>query len=232
MSKKRYYSDPGLRTQFQIDRVAFFSDAVIAIALTMMVLEIRIPTLGTKATLYQILATRGQSLILQLVALFICFLTIGRLWIKHHELFEHIINYNLILIRTNLYFLFSVMLLPITISFLLSSNNPPQLKGILFMSNIFFTNLTYLILMKVVYHPDRRFSALPMDQKTRKSMLGNFTAMGTILGVIILLALNIPWAYTFFAAWPFIARVSQIIQNKRERVRRVHPEILAPRPAE
>jgi uncharacterized membrane protein len=36
---------PHSRTQFQIDRIAFFSDAVIAIALTLMILEIKIPEL-------------------------------------------------------------------------------------------------------------------------------------------------------------------------------------------
>ena len=47
------------RTQFQIDRIAFFSDAVIAIALTLMILEIKIPEMDRDMTIRMILNKYG-----------------------------------------------------------------------------------------------------------------------------------------------------------------------------
>ena len=54
------------RTQFQIDRIAFFSDAVIAIALTLMILEIKIPEMGKDISLQMILKTYGWGMILHI----------------------------------------------------------------------------------------------------------------------------------------------------------------------
>src|SRR6478752_7708391 len=116
------------RTQFQIDRIAFFSDAVIAIALTLMILEIKIPEMGKDITLSLIFKTYGWSMVLHTIALLVGFMTIGNLWIRHHQLFEHIINYNERMIRINLYFLFSVMLLPISIQFLFTPNEPMRFQ--------------------------------------------------------------------------------------------------------
>ncbi len=52
------------RTQFQIDRIAFFSDAVIAIALTLMILEIKIPALDRDMTIRIILNRYGWNIVL------------------------------------------------------------------------------------------------------------------------------------------------------------------------
>ena len=106
-----------LRTQFQIDRIAFFSDAVIAIAITLLVIEIKITPVGKNATLQTLITRYSGSTYQQIFNLFICFAAIGTLWIRHHEIFEFINNYNKALIKTNLYFLFSVTLLPLSISF-------------------------------------------------------------------------------------------------------------------
>ena len=95
------------RTQFQVDRIAFFSDAVIAIAITLMVLEVKIPELGKDITVRQIFEKYTENIVLHILALLIGFIVIGNLWMRHHELFEHIINYNKKLVRINLYFLFS-----------------------------------------------------------------------------------------------------------------------------
>ena len=140
------------RTQFQIDRVAFFSDAVIAIAITLMVLEIKIPELGKNITFSQILKQYAESLVLHALALLIGFMTIGNLWMRHHELFEHITNYNKTLVKFNLYFLFTVTLLPITISFLFTANQPHQLQMVFYFLNLFLCSLSYSLILVVIFH--------------------------------------------------------------------------------
>ncbi|MGI8951308.1 MAG: TMEM175 family protein [Chitinophagaceae bacterium] len=67
------------RTQFQIDRIAFFSDAVIAIAITLLVLEIKIPEFNDNISWAQIKQQYGHKLLIQLIALFVCLITIGNL---------------------------------------------------------------------------------------------------------------------------------------------------------
>ena len=82
------------RTQFQIDRIAFFSDAVIAIAITLLVLEIKIPVIPKHISFADFYKVNGDLIIQQLLALYICFVTIGSLWFYHHELFEFVTGSN------------------------------------------------------------------------------------------------------------------------------------------
>ncbi len=116
--------NPHSRIQFQIDRLAFFSDAVIAIALTLTILEIKIPSLGTNVTPAYVFQRYGGSMILHGLGLFVAFWTVGNLWMRHHQLFENIVDYTEKMIRMNMIFLFSVMMLPISISFLFSRDEP------------------------------------------------------------------------------------------------------------
>ena len=70
---QNHLQTPHSRTQFQIDRIAFFSDAVIAIALTLMILEVKIPELGKKATFPEIIHLYGGSMLLHGLGLFVAF---------------------------------------------------------------------------------------------------------------------------------------------------------------
>ena len=123
------------RRQFQVDRIAFFSDAVIAIAITLLILELKIPALGKQADWAYIRSHFGHHIITSLLALFLCFYSVGTLWIRHHELFQHIRNYSIRMIRVNLYLLLAIMFLPLSISLALEDNNPVFLCHVLRLQN-------------------------------------------------------------------------------------------------
>jgi len=190
------------RTQFQIDRIAFFSDAVIAIALTLMILEIKIPELGKDITLQLILNKYGWSIFLNTVALFVGFSTIGNLWIRHHQLFEHIVNYNESMIRINLYFLFSVMLLPISIQFLFASNEPIHFQLLLYFFNLSFSGFTYSLLVRYIFSKKNNFSSIKEKQKIFKLKLDSYTLFVVFIIATILISFNISWFYVSFFIFP------------------------------
>ena len=182
------------RTQFQIDRIAFFSDAVIAIAITLLTLEIKIPEFGTNASWVQIKAEYGQTLTRQLAALLICFWTIGSLWIRHHELYEYIINIDLKIIKVNLYFLFSIILMPLAVSFLFG-NNPLQLKLIVFFTDLFSCNFFYFILLLIVFRSRNNFSSIQSGKKINKMKTTGLLTAIVFLVVCVLVLLNIEHFY-------------------------------------
>jgi uncharacterized membrane protein len=202
------------RTQFQIDRIAFFSDAVIAIALTLMILEIKIPELGKDITLSVILKTYGWSMILHTVALLVGFLTIGNLWIRHHQLFEHIANYNETLIRINLYFLFSVMLLPISIQFLFTANEPVRFKLLCYFFNLSFTIFTYSFLLRYVFSKKNNFSSIKNTQKINKLKIHSYRQFGIFFLTTILIACNVSFFYIGFLLYP----VRKIYEKVKSRI--------------
>ncbi len=149
------------RVQFQIDRIAFFSDAVIAIALTLMVLEIKIPEIGKDTSFIQMIHQYGSSILIHTMALLVGFVGIGNLWMKHHELFEHIANYNKRFVRVNLYFLFTIMLLPsYSFPFLFESNEPMHLQLLFYFINLSLCSFTYSRMVVLIYSKKNNFSSL------------------------------------------------------------------------
>jgi uncharacterized membrane protein len=90
----------------EYDRVLFFSDAVFAIAITLLVVDIRVPTVVVNAA-HEL--SKAQDRILSFV---ISFLVIGLFWMGHHRLFRLITALNRPLIFLNLLFLGSIAFLP------------------------------------------------------------------------------------------------------------------------
>ncbi|HWB24651.1 MAG TPA: TMEM175 family protein [Chitinophagaceae bacterium] len=183
------------RKQFQVDRVAFFSDAVIAIAITLMVLEIKIPPIEAGISLNDLIAKYAATFLLHSTALFICFVTIGNLWIKHHDLYEHIVDYNKALIKSNLYFLLSIVLLPISISFLFEQQSPVWLKLFTYFLNLAICNLTYFLMLRVVFHDKYNFSVLKDEKLIVKNKRSTLIATVAFTATALLALLKISWFY-------------------------------------
>ena len=79
--------------QIGMERLIFFSDAVFAIAITLLTLEIRLPATDgslTNAELLQSILAIGPKYI----AYIISFLVIGLFWIGHHRKFQLIRKYD------------------------------------------------------------------------------------------------------------------------------------------
>lgn len=90
----------------EYDRVLFFSDAIFAIAITLLVLEIRVPGHANDPG-GEIKAAIGN-----MVSFAISFVVIGLFWIGHHSLSRYIAAFDRGLIALNLLFLGTIAFLP------------------------------------------------------------------------------------------------------------------------
>lgn len=94
----------------------FFSDAVFAIAITLLVIEIKVPHLHTSdpaeawAGLYGILPS--------LFGYVLSFLVIGRFWIGHHTALQAMEHHTSKLIWPNIFLLMSVAFMPFATAFM------------------------------------------------------------------------------------------------------------------
>jgi uncharacterized membrane protein len=102
--------------KFQIERIALFSDAVFAIAITLMMIEIKAPHLGHHVSFMDAFLT-----FLQLLPVFIgtilSFFLIGMFWIRHHELMKYMAGYTTGLLWRNISFLLCIAFIPFSTSF-------------------------------------------------------------------------------------------------------------------
>ena len=95
------------------DRMQFFSDAVFAIALTLLVLDIRLPETEPEHLLDGLLALWPEYF-----AFALSFVIIGLNWISHHAKYRVIVRFDGGLIRWNFLLLFLVAIVPFPTSVL------------------------------------------------------------------------------------------------------------------
>ncbi|MGH2553528.1 MAG: TMEM175 family protein [Chitinophagaceae bacterium] len=105
-----------LRKEFQLDRLILFSDAVFAIAITLLVIEIRIPDIHTDVS-DRILLDELAHLIPRFIGFVMSFMMIGLYWTVHHRMFGFVTNFDNKLLWLNLFFLFFVALMPFSTGF-------------------------------------------------------------------------------------------------------------------
>jgi len=122
-----------LRKEFQLERLILFSDAVFAIAITLLVIEIKIPDLAQLNLHYHEMGLpeihdsthitdtdmlNGLAwLIPKFIGFLISFIIIGQYWVVHHRMFGYVIDFSNRLIWMNLFFLFCIALMPFSTGF-------------------------------------------------------------------------------------------------------------------
>jgi len=106
-----------LRKEFQLERMILFSDAVFAIAITLLVIEIKIPELHGEHITDKALLGELKHLIPKFLGFIISFMLIGIYWTVHHRMFGYVTSYTPKLLRLNLLFLFFIVLMPFSTGF-------------------------------------------------------------------------------------------------------------------
>lgn len=93
------------------DRLVLFTDAVVAIAITLLVLPLvdLVPEVRAEGgDAVSVVTDHWQEIFTFLLS----FVVIANFWLGHHRLFEHVRAYNTALIRLNLLWLLTIVVLP------------------------------------------------------------------------------------------------------------------------
>ncbi len=102
-----------------LDRLIFFTDAVIAIAITLLVLEIKVPEIE-KGLVDAELTHQVLALLPKFLGYLMSFFVIGMYWISHHRCFRYIKGYDRALIFINLLLLLFIAFVPFPTALLFS----------------------------------------------------------------------------------------------------------------
>ena len=142
------------QTEKQIDRIAFFSDAVFAIAMTLLALELRIPVgTATARVPHELL-----HLVPSYVGFLVSFVVIGLYWNSHHRLFGLIRRYDRGLIWLNLLLLFCIVVMPFPAS-LLGRHGSADASYVVYAAWVALTGVAATVLTRYATHDHRLVEA-------------------------------------------------------------------------
>jgi len=189
------------RLDFQIDRLSFFSDGVFAIAITLLIIEIKVPVIehaSNEALLHSL-----SEMSLKFIGFLISFAIVGHYWSVHHRIFGYVKKYNSPLLWVNLGFLCSVVLLPFSSGLLgeYSSDLHLYVPYVVYVINICLTGLMNCWLWLYISNPRRQF--LTHTISDARIRLGLYRSL--IIPLVFIISLVV------FYINPFISRFIPLI---------------------
>jgi len=141
-------------------RLEAFSDGVLAIIITIMVLELKIPHEASFSALAGLLPI--------FVSYVLSFVFVGIYWGNHHHLLHTVHHVNSKIIWANMALLFSLSLIPFSTGWM-GHNHFDKLPVALYAANLLLCAITYYILQKVIMshhtHSTKLIEALEKQDK-------------------------------------------------------------------
>ena len=171
-------------------RIEAFSDGVIAIAITLLVLEVRVPHVEEGASLWAALRDLWPSY----VGFGLSFVIIGIIWANHHDMFDFIARANRTLVLLNLLFLLCVGFLPFPTALLAEylGHEGERTAGVVYAGWMLVTALSYCLLW---WYP-RRAGLLDTqaDPRAVRAMVKTFRIGPPSYAIAFLLSFISTWA--------------------------------------
>lgn len=182
-----------------LERLIFFSDAVFAIAITLLAIEIKLPN-GGHTTSSVKLSHDLANLIPEYQGYIISFLIIGFYWINHHEYFRYIERYDYKLIWLNTLLLMCIAFLPFPTSVLDIYSKQP-IAVVFYAVSMMLTGFIKAIIW---CYASARYRLIPKNLPTRVIRLLGYRAI--IPPAIFFLSIPIAFIHPLWAefSWTLI----------------------------
>lgn len=204
------------KKRLQLDRMILFSDAVFAIVITLLVIEIKVPNVMEVGNLNsEQLNEHLIKLVPHFISYIMSFIIIGLFWVDHHRAFGYVVNYDMGLLWNNLLLLMTIALLPF-MSTLGAEYGYLSEAFMLYSLNLALIGfMNYFIWLKVT-NPKRNLSAGLDDKNLRKYYRAkSFTTAFIFLAGAMLCMADVPVLlviarYLFFSIFLAIAILRRV----------------------
>jgi uncharacterized membrane protein len=191
-------------TGVSLARINSFSDAVFAVAITLLVLNITLPYVRPHATNAD-LARAMSSIWPHFLAYVISFLVIGNLWIGHHRFCDHLVRHDEVLVWLNILYLLCIVFIPFSTN-VLSLHTRTQLAVVFYAGTLVVTNLMALLSMWYAWSGRRLIGDEVAEEYGR---VGMYITAATALVFLISIGLSFisisVAMYSWLALIPLIA---------------------------
>jgi uncharacterized membrane protein len=204
-----------MATKRGLERIIFFTDAVTAIAITLLIL----PLVDLATNLPKGFPDDAGLLLAEhwpeILSFAISFVVIARLWVSHHAIFEHVDSYNTGLLWLTLSWAFTIVLLPLPTAITYEFGSSPITVGFYIGTMTANSLLLTAITLVVRHHPQLESKSNPV---TRQGVRGSVTASGAFV-LALIIGVTIPgvnyWALFLIA----LLGPTEAIFSRREKRR-------------
>ncbi|MGH1524874.1 TMEM175 family protein [Leifsonia sp. L25] len=189
-----------IRTERGLDRLVNFSDATVAIAITLLILPLvdAAPEIARES-----FGAFVSHNFWELLAFAISFAVIARFWVVHHRVFEWVRGYDGILVWLNFLWLATIAFMPFTTNVLSNSNGQRPEVYALYIGNLLAIALTMQFLGVVL---TRRPELVRDEARGAMDSTRGWSAI-IIIAVSLVLAVVVPavgmfWLFLMFLSEP------------------------------
>ena len=188
---------------FSIEKLSLFSDAVFAIAITLLAIDIRVIQLPENLIVSQ-LNNEIIGLLPKFISFILSFLIIGNYWISYHRTLHYIKRYDRGLISLNLLFLMFIVLVPFP-NDLIGKYPANQSAVIVYTVLLAATGLSICLLW---INASKRYRLI--DESLHPKFIRNLTLRLFISPIIFLISIPISFItplyamVTWFFAFPLV----------------------------
>jgi uncharacterized membrane protein len=164
-----------------LERLLYFSDAVFAIALTLLALDLPVPAGDSNAALWRSFASHLND---EYLTFLISFLVISRFWMVHHRFFDRVVAVDRRVVQLDLLYLLWIVVLPFATR-VLGADGGYAFGTVLYAVVVALVGATFALLVRVC---ERHGLVTATDAAGGRLALGSLAVAGVFL-------LSIPLAF-------------------------------------
>jgi uncharacterized membrane protein len=195
---------------FQLERLAFFTDAVFAIAITLLILEIKVPEIHAEHSSDKLLWESLLSMIPKFIGFLVSFYVIGIYWLAHQSMTRYMIRTSRKLLWNNLLFLLPIVLMPFSTDFLGESENGTlRLPIIIYSMNISLAGYLNFRLWTIIGNPKNLISTSIDKIVLKYNKIRSLIVPVVFICAMILSFITAPLAYIFL---PFTIGAGKLVR--------------------
>jgi uncharacterized membrane protein len=205
--------------KFQLERMILFSDAVFAIAITLLVIEIKVPELHGTGTISSQLVEALSEKSMEFLGFVVSFVVIGQFWTQHHKLFGFVHNYDNKLIWLNMHMLLWIVIVPFSSA--LNFKIPIDGVWMWYSFNMFMIGLSLFFLWNYIGKPKKKLSHIaenPLRAKAarvRSIVVALIFLLGLLLCIPGIDALSLVARFIYCLIFPAMLIVNRMYKFKK-----------------
>lgn len=191
---------PRIRTDRGLDRLVNFTDASVAIAITLLVLPlIDLVTDGEEHSVASLFSDeRGTFL-----AFGISFVVIANFWVGHHRVFEHLRDYSNAMLWANFLWLASIVFIPFTTQLLADEGTDDPAVNALYISvMIVTTGSLALVEWLAVRDPDLQRPEVRGELEVKGALVAVLLLVVILVLAVVAPGIGMFWLFLLFLSGP------------------------------